>query len=303
MAKKDENLNQYLDLNKFQDTGGVTTKKLNFGLWIVMHRKLFIIGAIVVLIGISAMFYGYTIYSYIDYYFISGPKEAQNLEQLLTIPAISDTQRLNSAALTLVNYPAQVFDSNGKFDLLGKVTNPNPTIYATISYCFDDNGADLACSSALIFAGETKYLPILGADLKSKPANLTFVIKSTAWQRLNAHIYPSWSDFYNAHLNFSVTGVEFKSASASGLSEKLNLDTLQFNIANNSAYNYWEVPFNIIYLEGDSVVGVNRTTISSFLSGETRPVKLTWTDSIAHISDIKVLPDINIMDDSVFKNY
>jgi hypothetical protein len=303
MAKKDEDLSQYLDLNKFQDKGGVTVKRLNFGLWVVSHRKYFIIGTIIFLIGFSAVFYGYTIYSYIDYYFISGEKERQNLEQLLNIPIVSEDQRLKSGALKLVDYPPQFFMSNQKYDLLGKVTNPNSTIYVTISYCFNDAGAELACSTALLFPGETKYLSILGVDLSNRPANLTFVIKDTAWQRLNAHVYPNWDDFYKTHLNFSVSQVQFKSAAASGLSEKLNLDSLEFSLTNNSAFNYWEVPFDIVYFEGNNVVGVNATTIANFLSGETRAVKLTWADSLTHISDIKVLPAINIMDDSVYKKY
>ena len=303
MAKKEQNLDQSLDLNKFQDLGGFTSKKLNLGLWIVSHRRYFITGTIVLLIALSAAFYGYTIYSYIDYYFFGGQVEKQNIAELTNMNVLSDTQKLKALAQKLIDYPPQVFFNNCKYDFLVKVTNPNDRLFANFSYCFLSNSATTTCGTTLILPSETKYLTALGVKLDNPPGNLGLNINNVAWQRLNAHNYPDWPSFSQAHLNFTLGQTEFKSAAASGLSEKLNINTLQFNFTNNSAFSYWEAPLTIILFEGADPVGVTTYTLDQFLSGQTQAVKLTWVDDFNQISDVKVLPNINIMDDSIYMKY
>ena len=303
MTKKSQGLNRPLDLDKFEDSDGLSTQKLNLGLWIVSHRQWFVVAIIVLLIALSAIFYGYSIYNYIDYYFIGGVQEQQNIADLTNIPIVSEAQRLKNIALKITQKPPQFFINNNKYDLLVGVTNPNDRLIANISYCFLNGTTELACGSALILPGESKYLTVLGQDLKSRPDTLAFNVKDVTWQRLDAHTYPDWPGFSSSHLLFSTSQVEFKSAAASGLSEKLNLNTLSFSLTNTSAYNYWEAPFTILLLQNDNIVGVNTYTFEQFLSGQTRTAKMTWADSISSISDIKVVPDINILDDTIFMKY
>jgi hypothetical protein len=303
MTKIGQGLDRPLDLDKFEDSGGLSTQKLNLGLWIVSHRRWFVVGTIALLITLSAIFYGYSIYNYIDYYFIGGVQEQQNIEDLTTMPIISEAQRLRNIAQKITQDSPQFFINNNKYDLLVKATNPNDRLIAYVDYCFLNGAIELSCGSAAILPSESKYLIVLGKELDARPNSLAWTIKDVTWQRLDAHTYPDWPGFSASHLSFAVSQVEFKSAAASGLSEKLNLNNLSFDLKNTSAYNYWEAKFVVLLLQNNAIVGVNTYTLEQFLSGQTRTAKMTWADSISTITDIKVVPDINILDDTIFMKY
>jgi hypothetical protein len=301
MPKND--LNKNLDLKRYDSSGGITASKLNLGLWIVSHRRQFVLGVIGVLIAASAVFYGYSIYNYIDYLFFGGKQERLAIEQMATTSPIDEQQRLKNLAKKLEGSAPQVFLNNEKYDFIAQVKNPNNNFFARFTYCFADNSQELACGSAFIMPDETRYVLSWANDLKFKPAQVSVVLKDITWQRLDYHKYPDWKTFSASRLNFAVENASFTAAAASGLSEKINLDVLQFDIVNKTAYNYWEVPLNIVLLSGNAPIAINHHVLNEFKSGETRSVRLSWPDSISQPSQITVLPDINITDDNVYMKY
>lgn len=302
MANKND-LGQSLDLNKYNDRSGLTVKKLNFGLWVASHKKQFILGVIGVLIGISAIFYGYAIYGYVDYMFFGGKREREAVEEIINAPTVSEEQRIKNLAKELEPSSVNSFINNAKYDFLAQVNNPNDNFYASIDYCFVEGEKELACGNTFIFPSEKKYLMSLGLSLEHSPVNPKLNLKKVSWQRLNLHLYPDWKAFSAEHLNFKVSNVEFKTAEASGISEKLKLDVLEFTITNNTAYSYWEVPLNIVLLSSKYPVGANRYIVKEFKSGETRKIKMTWADSLSRLDEALVAPEIQIMDDNVYMKY
>lgn len=301
MAKND--LNKELDLNKYQDLGGFTTKKLNLGLWIVSHRRQFVLGITGTLIGISAIFYGYSIYNYIDYLYFGGKAEREAIENLANTSAIDEAQRIKNAAKELEKSSPQVFANNGKYDFLAKVKNPNTNFFADLNYCFTDGATELACGSTFILPDETKYVAIFSQELKFKPVNVSVTIKNVNWRRLDLHKYPDWKTYAATHLNFLVENASFKTSEASGLSEKIGLDILEFDITNKTAYNYWEVPVNIIVSASGNPVAINHYSLNEFVSGAKKSVRLSWPDSIPKPDQISVIPNLNISDDNIFMKY
>jgi hypothetical protein len=298
MGKND--LDKKLDLSSYEDpSGGISTSKLNIGLWIVSHRRQFILGVIAFLVVLSVALYSYSIYNYIDYLFFGGKQERAAIEDLAEMPAV-----VGKASTTpIVVLTADVFLNNKKYDFLGKVSNPNPNFFAEVSYCFVSGTVDLACGSTGIFPGETKSVSALAKSFSSRPLGVSLVIKSTGWQRVNAHSYPDWPKFASDHLNFVVSSSTFKESSASGLSEKNEIDLLEFNVTNKTAYNYWEVPFNIILSANGKPVAVNRYAVGKLISGETRNVKISWANNIPQPDDISITPDLDITDESVYMKY
>ncbi|MFA4942508.1 MAG: hypothetical protein WC564_02615 [Patescibacteria group bacterium] len=297
------NLNKDLDLNRYQDLGGITTKKLNLGLWIVSHKRRFVLGVIGFLIAISAIFYGYSLYQYVDYLFFGGALERLSLEQMATTSALDEAQRIKNTALKLEGFAPQILPNNGKYDFLAKVKNPNPNFFATFNYCFTDGTTELACGLDFILPSETKYVAVYSVDLKFKSSGASFVVKDVNWQRLDLHQYPDWNTFSASRLNFLVENAAFKTSEASGLSEKIGLDILTFDISNKTAYNYWEVPLNIILLVGGTPVAVNHHSLNEFMSGDQKSVRLAWPDSVPRPDQISVIPNLNIVDDNIFMKY
>jgi len=297
------NLNKNLDLNNYQDLGGITTKKLNLGLWIVSHKRQFILGVTGVLIGVSAIFYGYSIYSYIDYLYFGGKAERLAVEQMANVTAVDEAQRIKNAAKPLEGSSPQAFLNNGKYDFLAKITNSNPNFFANFKYCFTDGANELACGTTFILPNETKYVTVFSADLKFAPVNVKVTTTDLNWQRLDLHKYPDWKNYAISHLNFVVENAAFKTSEVSGLSEKIGLDILEFDITNKTAYNYWEVPVTIILSAGGNPVGINHYVLNEFSSGGKKSVRLSWPNSVPKPDQISVIPNLNIADDNIFMKY
>ncbi len=301
--KKENELNRSIDINQFKDREGITLGKLNFGLWVVSHRRSFIIGFIVFLLAISVIFYGYSLYSYIDYFFFGGKKEREAINQLADDQAILNIQKLRNTATPLQIGNLQVFGHNGRYDFLVKITNPNKDYASNFSYCALSGEIELACEVGFILPSESKYFPILNRELAGFPGGLTLKLKDQGWQRIDAHQYPNWPEFSKNHLNFIITDAIFKSAKQTGISDKLELDTVEFSISNQTAYSYFSVPLHIVVFAGTTPVGVNFYSLNNFTSGQTQKIKIVWPNSLPAVDRVEIYPSLNILQKDIYIRY
>ena len=120
---------------------------------------------------------------------------------------------------------------------------------------------------------------------------------------MDKHEIPDWQNFYENHLDIVISETSFKSAQQSGLSEKLNLNQLDFTAENKTAYNYWQVDFDILLYSGNQIVSINRYSLADLMSGEKRLVQASWPGKFGRIDQIKIIPDINIMNNDVYIEY
>lgn len=295
---KEENLNSQnkdIDLKNYSNESGVSLKRMNFGLWIAEHRRRIIKTVIISLILLSAFFFIYSSYSYIVY-FISGDPNAELINNNLSFAARQVTSDLQTA-------PPQVFDNDGHSDLAIQVTNPNSKFMANFSYCFKQGDQDIACGRSFILPSENKNILALARDFSGSRSELSFHISDIFWRRIDAHQIPDWAVFFSQRLDFAFSDMKFASAAMSGLSDKVNLSTFDFSIKNQTAYGYYEAPLNIFLYSGSEIVAVNRYILQNFLPGETRSVKISWPGRFNAVNRTEVIPDINIMDDSVYLKY
>ncbi len=295
---KEENLNgqnKDIDLKNYNDEADVSLKRMNFGLWVAEHRRRIIKIVIIFLISLSAFFFIYSSYSYIVY-FISGDPNSELINNNLSFASRQVTSDLETAAL-------QVFDLDGHSDLAIQVTNPNDKFMANFSYCFKQGDKDLACGKSFILPSEKKNILALAQAFSGSRSELSFSISDIFWRRIDAHQIPNWADFLGQRLDFAFSDMNFASAAASGLSDKVNLSTFDFSVKNQTAYGYYEAPLNIFLYSGSEIVGVNRYILQNFLPGETRSVKIIWPGRFNSVNRTEVIPDINIMDDNVYLKY
>lgn len=297
MPKK-ENLdgrNKDIDLKNYNDKAGVSLKRMNFGLWVAEHRRRLIKIFIVFLILLSAFFFIYSSYYFIVY-LTSGDPNAQLLNNNLSFSTRQEVSGLEVS-------PLQVFDNDGQPDLAVQVVNPNEKFMANFSYCFKLGDKDVACGQDFILPAEKKYILALASEFSGSRSELSFSISDIFWRRLDAHQIPNWADFYSQRLDFAISDLNFTAAALSGLSDKVNLNTLDFSIKNQTAYGYYEAPLNIFLYSGSGLVAVNRYRLQNFLAGETRTVKISWPGRFDAVNRTEVAPDINIMDNNVYLKY
>ncbi len=295
---KEENLNgknKDIDLKNYNDEADISLKRMNFGLWVAEHRRRIIKIVIISLILLSAFFFIYSSYNYIVY-FISGDPNSQLINNNLSFASRQVTSDLETSAL-------QVFDLDDHSDLVIQVSNPNDKFMANFSYCFKQADKDIACGKSFILPSGKKSILALARDFSGSRSEMSFVISDVFWRRIDAHQIPNWADFFNQRLDFAISDMKFASAAQSGLSDKVNLSTFDFSVKNQTAYGYYEAPLDIFLYSGSEIVAVNRYILQNFLPGETRSVNISWPGSFSSVNRTEVVPDINIMDDSVYLKY
>jgi hypothetical protein len=151
--------------------------------------------------------------------------------------------------------------------------------------------------------GESKYILAIGQTFSGDVSTLSFTTSAIFWQRIDGHKIPDWSTYATSRLNFGISDLNFAAAADSGLSNKLDLNSLSFAIKNSTAYSYYEAPLNILLFNGSTLVGVNRYLLENFLTGQSRNIKITWPGNLESVTQTQVVPDINIMDSTVYLPY
>ncbi len=290
---KDKNYGEEIDLKKYQGQNNVSLRNMNIGLWLSEKRTLFLRLLIIFLILLSAWFFIYSAYQYFTY-FVETPEETPATNNNLVSPKnlISDLK---------IDSP-QFFKNGETYDFVVKVSNENDKFSANFDACFNLGGQEFSCTKAFILPSESKYIFVLGKDVKDDIKTLTYSTKNLAWQRIDAHLIPDWTDFSMNHLNFSFTDISFYGINDSNYINQNNGNILEFNVQNLSAYGYYEAPLNIALFEGPQIVSVNTYVLQNFISGEKRNIKINWPGSYKDVR-VEIMPNINILDDSVYLKY
>jgi hypothetical protein len=287
-----------IDFGNKKKTKDKSFKKINFGLWFLENRKKFFIGVIIFLLIVSAVLYSvffYNLYDYIRY----TPEERQALQELSEVNVNLNPGRL---AIDLEIDKPQFFFHNNKYDFVVKVKNPNDNFFSYINYCFSDDDKDLFCSSATLFPGEDKYIIDLAIDLENRPNNLKFDITKKNWERVSVRTYPDWEKYYSERMNFSISDIKFEMTKPVDLGLK-STNNLSFKIFNNSPYNFWEVPLDIIMFYRGNIVGVNKYNVSEFMSLESKNIDLSWSNSLNSVDNTEIIPNLNILQEENYIRY
>jgi hypothetical protein len=292
--------NKPINLERYHDPEGLTIGKLSFGLWLVENRLLFKKILLAVLIGLCSIFWVYVLVG-LFYYFVWGMNIDNKLASDLTAINVN---YIRPAKTDLQIEPVQIFQGeDNRYDLAVKVTNPNLKYWVQLSYNFTISGNETVTQNNFILPNDTKYMLLLGKALDGYPNNAQFNLKTVSWHLLNAHKFPNWEKFRSEHLNINISDIKFTPAGSTILAEKLSLNDLQFTAANNSAYNYWETNFIITLFSGNRLVGVNEYLQDNFFANQTKQIGVTWAGNIGAVDNVVVTPDINILDQSVYRKY
>lgn len=290
--------NNDIDLNRGLKAKSENLSKASLGLWLLEHKRHLILAIIVVLGGLSLFVYSYFFYNLFDY-LRYGKEQQSAIQELSSVGVGTGTVRL---AAPLETIEEKMFFHNNSYDFLAKVKNVNDNFFSRISYCFTDGNVDLVCDNETIFPGEEKYLIILSKKIENKPKEAKLSIKNVAWERVDIRKYPNWKEYYSLRADFTISKPKFEKNVSSDSSGK-NFNSLDFEIKNNSPYNYWELPLQIVLFNKGSIVGVNKYKISEFRSGDFKQIKITWLNSVSSVDDIKIIPNLNVLDESNYISY
>jgi len=302
----------------YKDVEGVSTKQLNFGLWFIKNKKFFFLGVVCFLSLCAISLYSYSAYKYFDYLFNGLFNDQTDLKNLtdtqINYPRINYNQRL-----TYSFYKTLPVGSN-RVDLIGQIKNENPMMWATFNYYFLVGNTKLESQTGFILPAndnnsqveaEIKYLVLTNQEVDLSSGQPQLIVEKITWNRLDAHTIKNWLKYKTDHLNFIIANQAFTNSRDSGLSEKDNINLINFDITNNTAYNYRDITLMIVLSSQGDLAGIYQYTIDSFLSQTTKKIQINWLGDIKDSEGnfmyidkdgIEVIPDINIFNAVIYQS-
>jgi hypothetical protein len=290
------------EIENYEDVEGLSYKKLKIGLWFVEKRAFFKKIVIILLIIISGISWTYSLYGF-AYYFIKGLKnDRQMISEIVSNNIISHDFLADKSPDRLFFGAVNVLKNNNSHDLYIEIKNNDFNFMAEFDYCFFENNGEIECSESFIYPNQGKYIISLNKDLDNINS-VNFTINNIRWLRINKHKIPNWDDFLFERTNITISDVDFSPASLSGLSERLDLNVLRFNVKNKTPFNFWELDYNIILYSGNNAVAINRYKHREFMSEQSKEINISWPGNFGKISRVEIIPEIDIMDEDNYIQY
>lgn len=286
---------------QYHDQEGLSLKRLKIGLWFIERRekiKKITIGFLIIVSTVSWLF---MIISVIYYFAVGMKSDDQMVAQMVNSNTGIHDYVLSISAQNLAVSSPVIFDSgNSKYDFVSELQNPNKDFFADFNYSLEVDGQKVAEAKGYVLPEEKKQLMFLGKELTYRPGSANIKIDNITWKRINKHQIPNWQDYQNSHLNFLVENVNFVGSRDTGVLQAAGLNNLEFDVTNKTSFNYWLVNFNILLLNNDNVVAVNKYGISEFMSGTTKKIKMSWPGEFNRITNISIIPDLNILANDIY---
>lgn len=276
-----------------------TTGELQFASWWVRNQIIVRRALHGVLIGFSALFWGYAIWGLLDAYAISYPRESRITRQIAVnqqlLTALQSDQPQNVSLSDVV--VTQTTD--GRYDLSVEATNPNAQWWAEFNYHFSLSGEETPVRSGYILPNGTQVLTELGYRPSSKGGrSASFLVDNVRWHRVDpAKVGGIYKDFLANRMNFKFDKIAYDTNIALGSSA---VGQTSFTMTNASSYGFWSVDLIVRLYRGAFPVAINDIKVTNIKPGEVRPIQMTWLDNIPSVTRTEIIPQINILDSSVY---
>lgn len=268
-------------------------KQYRFSLWWVNHRDQLKKIGLGILIGIDAMMVVVVFWGFLDSFAISYGKEQLAVAE--TVMYNQEDLRVYSvarAASPLVESDTRIFAiGDQRFDFYSNVENPNSDWWAEFTYKFTYDGGETKPVKSFILPNKTKPVVELGITSATLLRDVTFQILDTTWHRIDHTYIKDYSTWEKDRLNLEVKDAIYSETTK--IEDKL-IGRTSFSVENKTAFSYYHPTFYVLLKKGSSVVGVNRIVLETLESGSTQQVDLNWFGVLPSVSQIEVIPDINL---------
>ncbi|MFA7662693.1 MAG: hypothetical protein WCX88_02135 [Patescibacteria group bacterium] len=270
-----------------ENTGYKDSFKLRFNYWLLENRDFFYKLAFIVFVVFDLFLVSLIVIFYVNY-FLTAQKQNKIINHLVTSNQAfgnwverQGPQELKISETTYVN------SVNDRYDLVSQLENKNKNWFLkSLKYDFSWSGGKSEVKETFVLPGEKKYLLALNQASTSRPNQLKLEIISTEWEWVGDTFMADIMDKSKIEIT--------KSEVLSGMDSIL--DRTSYSVKNNTIYNFWEVGFNIILYQGQKIVGLNRSFIEKFNTGEERQMENTWIQKLPQVTKIVVEPEINFLD-------
>lgn len=267
--------------------------QLEAAIWYVKHKLILrriVIGLIVAVDAALMLYAGFGVGRDLFHF---GTRREQEFELLKTaVPVSTAAQTSGPADLQLRG--VELLRIGEVTDIIARVQNPNLQWYVRFQYTMGLGDETETFDDGFLLPGQEGTLL---RSLRGASGTVVFNVESVSWRRVNRHEIPDFEVWRAERINFEVSKAQFSPAAVEG---KGSVSRAQFIIKNKSAYSYVAPRFLILLYRGSRLAAIQSTVIDRFRTGEEREVAVSWFDRVGAVSNIEVVPVIDIMDEGVY---
>ena len=252
-----------------------------------LQKFLIIIGVgflLAIAIGIFTLFY--------QYYF-DGKQAAIHNELLLSVNNPKYQEQVLSLQPDSLRVSSNKVLENFKknYDFISSVTNPNENWYAVIDYYFQGGSYKGDLQTSFILPKQNRSFWDLNVINPQKITNGKIVIENIDWVRASRY-----DELRTEYWHFLLDDIELVRAKDLAGDDE-DISRLEFVITNDSIYNFWNLGLAINLKRYDELVAFYYYELEDFLSDEKRSIDLTFFEDLPGITDIDIVPLLNVFDE------
>ena len=282
-----------------EEIGGFTSGELKLASWWVPHRMVIRKTGFGTLIAIAVLAWGYTMWSIVDAYVISYPRESRitrdiALNDLLLASIESDTPKDVSVS------DVSVFQTTGnRYDMAVEILNPNEQWWAEFSYRFSLSGELTPQRTGYILPTSKRIVTELGFTPTSRGGkNATLAVENVRWHRVDPQfVGASYTDFAKKRLMLAFENITYDTGITFG---STHVGQTSFTLVNNASYGFWSTDLIIRLYRGNAPVAITKIGVEKLKPGERRPMQVIWTDNLPGITKTEIIPQVNLLDPKAY---
>lgn len=272
---------------------GLSEQELQFAsFWVRNHLKIRAAG-FGLLAALSALLWIFVIWSLLDAYAISYPRENRIPRRIMQNALVTDSLLATTPKSVQISEVSVFNATEGRQDMLVELTNPNEQWNARFDYSFELAGERTPIRQGYILPSSRRYLTELGYAGKSKGQTAKLVVENIRWERINpSEVDQDYKTFAERRLLVTSENIKYENdvPLASGVTGRTS-----FLLKNESAYGFWSSNVHAVLFRGSSPVGVTSVAVRELKPGEIRPMEIDWFDNLTGISKTEVRIDVDIL--------
>jgi hypothetical protein len=283
----------------------VTEKQLKVSYWWITNKLLIRKIGIGFFIGIDALIW-VVILIFLGKYIIGFQKETLMLQTeagMFNNNAIIAQYNQANKPIDLISSPITlILKAGNKADLVAKISNPNPDWYVkSLSYRFSVGEQTSEERQAFVLPNSEKYLMAFNLDAgTARRAQLELL--EIKWKKITKREILDIPAFITENLDIEI--VDPKHYTVSGVDIKKGvMSKTEFDVINNTPFNFWEIGLNVILYQQTNIVGINYLEIPMVKSAEKRHVEIGWSERLPFVNRVAVEPDLDVLNPDVFMEF
>ncbi len=277
----------------------VSKIQLNIGYWLLNHRKQMQTTGLVLFIMVDIIIIIFFLINF-GKYFTGLPVQNRMIASMAEPVVDFQAVHLKNSPITpQVHDQAVVTSSLDRYDFLAKIKNPNNRwIVKSFQYRFKVGGETTGWQTGYLSNNEEKYFFYIGFDYSGYGS----LVDKTVEVELKDIEYIRVVDHDKVpKIDFVIEGTQHKILSLAESGDQIS--QVVADITNDSVYSFWQVGIQIVLLGRDKPISINFTTVNSLDTLQTKSIDVKWLNRISGVTEVIIVPEINILDDDNYKRY